>query len=153
MHFDPVVNYLPHDPPMILIDQIIDVTDKEAICQVTVDSDGVLAPFLNKKNELPAWFALEMMAQTIGVWQGWHAKKTQKDIHLGLLLGGRGFKTAMPCYPLNTILTIHVTLLLLDTKLASFDCRLIVNDKEMATARLNVYQPDDVELKQFMGKD
>ncbi|VDZ83865.1 Uncharacterised protein [Kluyvera intermedia] len=59
-------DYLPHDAPMLLLEEVISVTDDTATCRVTVSPDGVLAPFLDAQGNLPAWFALELMAQTVG---------------------------------------------------------------------------------------
>lgn len=61
-------DYLPHDAPMMLLERVERVTDSSAVCSVTVDGHGVLAPFLNVDGDLPGWFALELMAQTVGVW-------------------------------------------------------------------------------------
>lgn len=64
--------YLPHDAPMMLLETVESVTDNGAACSVTVSGHGVLAPFLNADGDLPGWFALELMAQTVGVWCEWH---------------------------------------------------------------------------------
>lgn len=151
-YFEKAVNYLPHDNPMVLIDHVLEVTEEIAICQVKVEQTGILFPFLNEQNELPAWFAVEMMAQTIGVWNGWHSKKVNVNIKLGLLLGVRGLKTIVTTYPLNALLQIHVKLLLQDARLANFDCQLTMNGQVVTEAKLNVYQPDEVEISYFMNK-
>ena len=57
---------------MMLLERVERVTDSSAVCSVTVDGHGVLAPFLNVDGDLPGWFALELMAQTVGVWSEWH---------------------------------------------------------------------------------
>ena len=63
-------DYLPHDAPMMLLERVERVTDSSAVCSVTVDGHGVLAPFLNVDGDLPGWFALELMAQTVGGFSG-----------------------------------------------------------------------------------
>ena len=60
-------DYLPHESPMVLLENIIDVTEETALCSVVVSENGVLAPFLNARGALPAWYAIELIAQTIGV--------------------------------------------------------------------------------------
>ena len=62
--------YLPHDAPMMLLEEVIDVTDSSTHCRVSVTHDSVLAPFIDAQGNLPGWFALELMAQTVGVWSG-----------------------------------------------------------------------------------
>ena len=49
----------------MLIEKVLSVGEEQASCQVTV-GDGVLAPFLTPDGDLPAWFGIEMIAQTIG---------------------------------------------------------------------------------------
>ena len=39
--------YLPHDAPMLLLEEVVRVGEDTAICCVTVASGGVLAPFLD----------------------------------------------------------------------------------------------------------
>ena len=57
--------YLPHDAPMMLLGSVENVTDDMAVCRVAVDRQSVLAPFLNADGDLPGWYALELMAQTV----------------------------------------------------------------------------------------
>lgn len=71
----PAARWLPHAAPMLLLDQLIAVDDEQVHCQVSTCAGGVLTPFLTPQGELPAWFGVEMMAQTVGVWSGWHAKQ------------------------------------------------------------------------------
>lgn len=53
--------YLPHDAPMLLLEDVVSVSDDSAVCRVTVSPSGVLAPFLDPDGNLPGWFALELM--------------------------------------------------------------------------------------------
>ena len=79
--------YLPHDAPMLLLEEVVSVREDTAVCCVTVASGGVLAPFLDPQGNLPGWFALELMAQTVGVWSGWHRhQQGQGAISLGMVL-------------------------------------------------------------------
>lgn len=74
-------DYLPHDAPMLLLEEVVNVTDETATCRVTVSPHSVLAPFLDAEGNLPGWFALELMAQTVGVWSGWH-RLQRASVHL-----------------------------------------------------------------------
>jgi len=66
-------DYLPHQAPMVLLENVVEVTEDTAQCSVVVSRESVLAPFLNARGALPAWYAIELIAQTIGGWSGWHA--------------------------------------------------------------------------------
>lgn len=142
-------SYLPHKSPMLLLEKVIAVHDEKAHCQVMVSSEGVLAPFLDEQGNLPGWYALELMAQTIGVWSGWHHKRMgEKVISFGLVLGARelicheeGF------FPNNALLDIHVDLLMQDQNFGSFTCTIHQAETCLATGRVNTYQPQDEELQ------
>ncbi|MEE3651685.1 MULTISPECIES: hotdog family protein [unclassified Brenneria] len=71
----PAAHYLPHQSPMVLVDEVIHVDDEHAHCRVSVSRAGILAPFLNADGHLPAWFGIEIIAQAIGVWSGWHGSR------------------------------------------------------------------------------
>ena len=72
--------YLPHEAPMMLLGSVENVSDDTAVCRVAVNGQSVLAPFLNADGDLPGWYALELMAQTVGVWSGWHRQQQGRII-------------------------------------------------------------------------
>lgn len=137
--------YLPHQPPMMLLQHVCDITENSATCEVNVSTTGILAPFLDENLALPAWFGLELMAQTVGVWCGSNDIKETGSPQIGMLLGARGFKSTLPAFPLNSALTIHVIKVLKDARLANFDCCIILNETKIAHSKLTVYQPNAAE--------
>ncbi|WP_343551853.1 hotdog family protein [Pantoea sp.] len=148
--FLPVGDYLPHRAPMLLLDRVIEVVDDSVICAVSINASGVLAPFLTPQGELPAWFGVEIMAQTVGVWSGYHARQRgDSDIRPGMLLGGRGYRASHPTFAANSTLHIEMRLLMRDDKLGSFEGEIRCNDEVIASGRLNTYQPDEQELHQL----
>ncbi|WP_279084871.1 3-hydroxy-fatty acyl-ACP dehydratase [Gilliamella apis] len=151
MQYQSVNSYLPHKTPMIMIDKVHLVNNKQSICSVKVTKDGILSPFLNRDNQLPNFFAIELMAQTIGVWNGYHDTKKNHSPQLGMLLGGRAIKTTLPAFTLNSELIITANLVLFDAKLANFDCNITINQQCVASGKLNVYEPDQSELAQLFG--
>lgn len=139
--------YLPHDAPMLLLDTVASVSDDAAACLVSVTPDGVLAPFLNPQGDLPGWFALELMAQTIGVWSGWHRhQQGERSIALGMVLGARELTCAAGSLPAGQTLTVSVKLLMQDTRFGSFDCTIDASGERLAEGRVNTFQPTPEEL-------
>ncbi len=149
MNYRPIADYLPHRPPMIMLDKIVSIQDDFITCSVMVSTNGILAPFLNEQNELPAYYFIELMAQTIGVWNGFHAQNIQEKPQIAFLLGSRLFETQTPAVPLNTQIVIEAKLILKDEQLANFEASIIIDHKNVAQARLNVYQPDQTETEQL----
>ncbi|MGL5334600.1 MAG: hypothetical protein ACRC9R_00375 [Enterovibrio sp.] len=145
--------YLPHDAPMLLLEEVVDVTDCTAICRVAISHDGVLAPFINIKGQLPAWYSLELMAQTVGVWSGWHRKqKGEERIALGMILGARDLVCTTEGFSLGSILDIEVNLLMQDTRFGSFECVIKTDNTQLASGRINTFQPTTEELATFFDQ-
>lgn len=152
MHYKPAKEYLPHDNPMVMIQNVHLVDEENCICSVTVDHQGILSPFLNNQRALPNYYAIELMAQTIGVWNGYHGRKTNRQTQIGMLLGGRAIKLSIGQFSLTSVLMIHAKLILRDNKLANFECEIKIDDTCVASGRLNVYEPDQTELAELFGK-
>ncbi|MBB1202110.1 3-hydroxy-fatty acyl-ACP dehydratase [Enterobacteriaceae bacterium 89] len=139
--------YLPHDAPMLLLETVENVTDEQAVCRVAVNRSGVLAPFIDANGNLPGWYALELMAQTVGVWSGWHRQQRgESQISLGMVLGARELVCAAGEFQADSQLEITVTLLMQDERFGSFDCEISANGSKMATGRVNTFQPTPQEL-------
>ena len=143
----PPGDYLPHDAPMLLLEAVDSVTDESAVCRVTVSAGGVLAPFLDPQGNLPGWFALELMAQTVGVWSGWHRRERgQQAIALGMVLGARELTCAAGILPAGATLAVRVRLLMQDSRFGSFECAIEAGAETLATGRVNTFQPTAEEL-------
>ncbi|WP_052282684.1 3-hydroxy-fatty acyl-ACP dehydratase [Kluyvera genomosp. 1] len=140
-------DYLPHDAPMMLLDEVVDVSEETACCRVTVAASGVLTPFLDAQGDLPGWFALELMAQTVGVWSGWHRhQRGETHIALGMVLSARDLRCDESRFPAGTTLTITTTRLMQDARFGSFECTIEAGSHPLASGRINTFQPTTEEL-------
>ncbi|HAT1681612.1 TPA: 3-hydroxy-fatty acyl-ACP dehydratase [Klebsiella oxytoca] len=139
--------YLPHDAPMLFLEEVVNVNDETAVCHVTIASNGVLGPFLDPQGNLPGWFALELMAQTVGVWSGWHRhQQGQGAISLGMVLGARALTCVAGSLPAGKTVSISVKLLMQDERFGSFECAISAEGETLATGRVNTFQPTAEEL-------
>lgn len=87
----PLVDLVPHRPPMLLPDRLLDGDGTRARTQVTIADDCMLVePGLG----LPGWALLEFFAQTAAVIGGLKARETGQPMGQGFLLGTR--KLACP---------------------------------------------------------
>ncbi|BCQ44211.1 hypothetical protein ERHA55_17380 [Erwinia rhapontici] len=59
--YQPAAYYLPHASPMVLVEQVLMVSDEEAHCRVRVSADSVLAPFLNPQGHYLPGSALKLL--------------------------------------------------------------------------------------------
>ncbi|OCG21458.1 MULTISPECIES: ApeP family dehydratase [unclassified Gilliamella] len=153
MQYYPATYYLPHEEPMVMLEKVHLIDDEQCICSVQVNKNGILAPFLNEDNALPNLYAVELMAQTIGVWNGYHGIINNKKPQLGMLLGGRTIKTSLPTFPHESDLIIQANLVLFDSKLAIFDCQIKINEQCVVSGKLNVYEPDQTEIDYLFGQN
>lgn len=153
MSYLPPGDYLPHDAPMLLLESVESVSEETAVCRVTVSDQGVLAPFLNAEGCLPGWYALELMAQTVGVWSGWHRQQQgRSSIRLGMVLGARELVCAAGQFPANILLTVSIKLLIQDERFGSFECAITAEGSTLATGRVNTFQPTDEELTSLFNQ-
>ena len=135
---------LPHDRPMILVDDIkeINLEEKYLVAEIKITEDKI---FFDKTiNGVPYLSGIEYMAQTIGCYAFFRAKRT--DPKLGFLLGTRSYKSSIEKFENGKVYTVKVSEIYGDNELVSFEC-LIYNDeeKECASAVINAYQPDNAE--------
>ena len=135
---------LPHDRPMILVDDIkeINLDEKYLIAEVKITGDKV---FFDKTiNGVPYLSGIEYMAQTIGCYAYYRAQRTEPK--LGFLLGTRSYKSNIEKFENNKTYTVKVSEIYGDSELVSFEC-LIYNEeeKECANAVINAYQPENTE--------
>lgn len=130
---------LPHDHPMILIDEVVD-WEREAIKTiVTIHSSQ---PMLRAEG-MPAHVAIEYMAQTCGAFVGVEALEAGRIPRIGLLLGTRNFSAPHKWIAEGEKLLVSATVVFREDEMGVFDCRVAKknNDDTVATARLTVFQP------------
>lgn len=134
-------NYLPHDKPMVVIDEVLEVLEDEITTQSFVTEDSCLAPFLNADGSLPSALIIELFAQSIGVWSGfWKRQSGISEAPKGMLLGAREIKCQHSSFKKGSKLKISMIKLMQDDVLASFEGSISDNDEILATGRVNVIE-------------
>lgn len=136
----PLDSLLPHKPPMILIDEVVEYQTDTIHAIVTI-REGV--PFC-QNGQVPAYVALEYMAQTVGVWSGLRGRQFNISPQIGFLLGTRHLKLNRCHFTLEEELHIYGNLKFHDGEMASFECRVDIDHVTVASALLNVFQPKDL---------
>ena len=134
----PLAELLPHAGDMILIDKITRFDDEQIYTCLTVKPDGL---FNLPDGSLPAWVGVELMAQSVAVFAGCHARRKGNPVELGFLLGTRKFECNVEAFPAGSELTVHgIRSLEDDNGMGVFECH-IHGDGIHASARLNVFRP------------
>ena len=135
---------LPHNHPMILIDDIIDVnlSEHSVTCSVTITKDKI---FFEKDGVNPL-VGLEFMAQTIGCYS--YFKNNEHTPKVGFLLGTRSYKNTLKCFEEGKTYTVKAKEVYGDTDLVSCECFIYNGEEECAHAIVNAYMPaDDVNFE------
>lgn len=144
----PTRDLLPHAPPMVLIDSLIGYDDTGCRAQVTITPES---RFFVDGHGVPSYVGLEYMAQTCGLHVGRRARENGQKVRIGYLLGTRDFHVDTGWFANGAILQIDVVQILEDDPMAVFDCRISCGGQQVATARLNVYQPPEKDGATEMG--
>ena len=128
---------------MILIDDIlqIDMKNQFAKASVTINEDKV---FFDKEiNGISPLVGIEFMAQTIGCYAYFKAGETIPKI--GFLLGTRLYENSLEKFENGKTYTITAKEIYGDNELVSFECLIYNDNKEVAKAVINAFQPADAE--------
>ncbi|WP_444883328.1 ApeP family dehydratase [Microbulbifer sp. PSTR4-B] len=132
---------VPHSGNMSLLDEVVSVDEEQLLAKLRVRDDGIFS----RNGRVPAYVGIEYMAQSIAAFSGYHAKERGEEVRLGFLLGTRKFVSNVESYRCGDELTIEVQRLLqAENGMATFEC-VIKGPSIEQSARLNVYQPDNVE--------
>ncbi len=137
----PISSLVPHDAPMLLINDPYDVGDDWARASVLIGEDSM---FYQQGYGVPAWISAEYMAQTIAMFAGAKAKLSGDPVKIGFLVGSRAIKFDTDFFRLGSLLSIYVQEEWRDKVMAVFDCS-VVDSSEMllAAGKINVFQPED----------
>ena len=139
---------LPHEEPMILIDDVVDYNIDERWLKtvVTISEDSLF--YDNKLKGIDSVVGIEYMAQSIGCYAFFRKKQTEPKI--GFLLGTRLYNNAISKFELGKTYYIKVMEVFV-AEIYSFEC-FIYNDEneEVASATINVYQDVDENIRELL---
>jgi len=137
----PITDLLPHEAPMLLLDRAEAYSPDTAVTVVEIRPDHPLMA----DEGVPAHVGIELMAQTCGAHVGALALTEGKPVKLGFLLGSRDFRSTTEWFRIGDILRIEVSVVLMEDGMGVYDCRIDRDGETVATARLNLYQPENAE--------
>ncbi|MBU2871628.1 hotdog family protein [Colwellia sp. E2M01] len=133
---------LPHRAPMILLDSLESFCENTATCSHLITEQSLL--FDSNLQGVPSYVGIEYMAQSIAAYANANELVNNRSVQIGFLVSSRKFKCDYSVFPLGMALTINVKKLYKDESgLSAFDCEIYNNDTEIASARINVFQPEN----------
>jgi predicted hotdog family 3-hydroxylacyl-ACP dehydratase len=126
---------------MILLDRVIDYGEDYIHTIVTIREGS---PFC-KDGIVPSYVSLEYMAQAIGVWSGMKGRQQNKEPQIGFLLGTRKLDLAIPAFKEGSDLHVYGQSKYNDGEMAAFKCWINIQEEQVASAVLNIFQPQNME--------
>ncbi len=137
----PITELIAHRAPMLLLDRVVSVDDATAVAELTVRRD---IPLCITGRGMPAYAGLELMAQTIGLIDGFKCRNHGQAPKIGFLLGCRRYSANCSEFALGSLLSIAARMVFCGGDMYSFECRIDdAGGQTVATANLNVYAPRD----------
>lgn len=134
-----VADLVPHSGMMSLLDRIVAYGDDWLEAEVLITDQSI---FVCNKG-VPAVVGLEYMAQAISAYSGLEEQAKTGKPKLGFLLGTRKYTCSTDYFKIGEVITLKVDCEMKSNNgLHVFQC-ILSGEKFEATARLNVFQPED----------
>ncbi|MDZ4729172.1 MAG: hypothetical protein SH820_04445 [Xanthomonadales bacterium] len=138
-----------HRGSMLLLDRLSRIDEQGAACEWTVNAECAL---MVMGQGVPAYAGIECMAQCIAAHAGARARVQGKAPPIGLLLGTRQFHSSVDWLLPGETYQVECQELLRDEQgMASFDCRMLHQGKEIAACRLAVYEKEFAQQPGFLN--
>jgi predicted hotdog family 3-hydroxylacyl-ACP dehydratase len=130
----PVKGWLPHDDPMVMLDSLEAIS--HGYCRTRVEVDGQ-AWYALPDGAMPAWFGLELMAQTVSAYSGYRRRLGNLPVAIGYLLGTLDFQASQASFPAGASLEVEAKLHFWDgSNLSAFSCQITNQGEKLASAIL-----------------
>ena len=134
----PIEQLLPHAPPMVLLDRVIEAAEEHLTATVAIRVDSEFC----REGHVGAWVGIEYMAQAVAAWSGWRARERGDAVKIGFLLGTRRYEAHVGHFSIGDALCIRVEReFQADNGLARFRAQIHRGDELCAEASISVYEP------------
>lgn len=138
MTYPPPVELLPHRPPMVLVDEVLDWRRGAARCRVTI---GPTSPLVHE-GRVRAAAALEYMAQCVGVCTALDARAAGEPTRTGYLVGVRSMELEVGHFAVGDDLVVDAVEEHKGQELGVYRCTVARGGEAVASATLSVYNTD-----------
>lgn len=128
---------IPHCPPMVFIDHIVEHGENFAVAQLHVSPELMFSD----AQGLPTWCSIEIMAQTVSAFAGIQGSAQGHAPKIGFLLGTRKLELPKSHFAQGSQLNIRVHRQYLHEGLGQFLCE-IDDQQDKISALLSVYEPE-----------
>lgn len=136
MPYPPIQNLLPHEPPMLWVDEVLRHEDDNVTCRLTVRDEHVFV----EQGRVEPLIAIEWMAQAVGALVGLWDRGNDESPRPGFLIAIPEARFEVESFAVGDVLTLHARRAWGDHQLASFECEVELRGQRVASAQLSVYR-------------
>ena len=135
--YPPIVELVPHRPPMLLLDRVLAYDGECVICETVLRPDSPFA----EEGRVPAIVGIEYMAQTIAAGAGLRARDNGSAAgRMGFLLGCRSLTIAIDNFDVGDRLIVEARRTWGANELGNFACKVQRGEDVLVEGALTVYQ-------------
>jgi len=135
--YPPIVELVPHRPPMLLLDRVLSYDGERVVCETVLEAGS---PFV-EQGRVPAVVGIEYMAQAIAAGAGLSARDNgETAARMGFLLGCRDLAIAVDSFQVGDRLTIEARRTWGENQIGSFACKVQRGSEVLVEGALTVYQ-------------
>lgn len=132
--FPPLTAFMPHRPPMLMLDRMIACDEREARCEKTLREGDLLV----EEGEASALITLELFAQTAAAHFGYLGFSRGGGFASGALLGTRRIELDEPRLRVGERLVIRARQVMSMPPAAQYECELSREGVVIARGTINV---------------
>jgi predicted hotdog family 3-hydroxylacyl-ACP dehydratase len=136
MSYPRPVEVLPHEPPMVLLDEVLFWEDKTARCRLRLREDTPLVD----GGRVRSAAALEYMAQCVGVCTALRSLARNEPVRMGYLVGARVMSLEVDYFRVGDELVVEATEDYDGGELGFYACTVRRDGALVASATLSVYR-------------
>lgn len=139
-----LLDLLPHREPMLLLDELVEVSSKAASAWVHHNKANI---FASPNQATPSWVGIEYMAQTACLVSGYQYLMRGEQPRLAFLLGSRCYKASCDEFGRGQSLLVKASADMFDNEsgVVLFHCTIEDEKQELATAALKAIRPPDTQ--------
>ncbi len=130
----PIVELVPHRPPMLLVDEIVAWEGRKIVCRTRIGEDH---PFV-RNGEVSSLLSIELFAQAAAALVGLLAPPGSISMSTGALLGSRQIRLHADVFSVGDELEIRCEELWTIEMAAQIDCALYRRGEKVAEGSINV---------------
>ena len=130
----PIAQLLPHRPPMLLVDEVLEHQGGTVVCKTTIRDDMLFV----KNGEVSTLLALELFAQSAASLVALGAGPGGASLVTGAFLGTRKVELHAPSFKVGDELRIHCRQTLSVGVTTQIACQLFRGEELVAEGSINV---------------